>query len=156
MSTFGVACLFGEVALSRLSDCLGPNPVLLLGLVLFSAQFVGLAVFRDVTWIVVSFILAGVSNAIYDPALSAYILDITPPEHKAKVMGLKSTVGSLGNMVGPALIVLVAPLVRTQIVFLISAAFVFLLAFTPGLALRRPRLPAVGFFESQSAIAPNK
>lgn len=156
MSWFGGACTFGEFVLSRLSDRFGRKPVLVLGLVLFSAQFVGLAVFRDEIWIVVSFILAGLGNAIYDPALSAYILDIAPPEHKASVMGLKGTVGSLGNMLGPALVVLVAPVAGPQVVFLISAALVFLLAFTSGLALRAPQLPVIAQYQSRPTIAQNK
>lgn len=156
MSWFGGACMFGEFALSRLSDRFGRKPVLVLGLVLFSAQFVGLAIFRNATWIVLSFILAGLGNAIFDPALSAYILDITPPEHKASVIGLKCTVGSLGNMLGPALVVLVAPLVSPQLVFLISAALVFVLALTSGLALRTPLMSGVGLFRSQSVVAQNK
>lgn len=156
MSWFGGACMIGEFLLSRLSDRLGRKPVLVFGLALFSAQFVGLAVFQDVTWIVVSFILAGLGNAIYDPALIAYILDITPPEHKARVMGLKGTVGSLGNMLGPALVVLVAPVVGPQVVFLISAALVFILAFTSWLALRTPQSRGGALHESQSLVAQHK
>jgi DHA1 family multidrug resistance protein-like MFS transporter len=152
MSSFGVACMFGEFALGRLSDRLGRKPVLVVGLALFSAQFIGLAVFRDATWIVVSFILAGLGNAIYDPALSAYILDITPPEHKARAMGLKGTVGSLGNMLGPALVVLITPFVIPQVVFLISAGLVWILAFASGLALRAPKIPTAAHYESPSII----
>jgi MFS family permease len=59
MSIFGAAAMFGEFALGRLSDRWGRKPVLLLGLVLFSAQFLGLAVSDQFLWIVGSFILAG-------------------------------------------------------------------------------------------------
>jgi MFS family permease len=156
MSTYGVAFMFGEFALSHLSDRLGRKPVLVLGLALFSAQFVGLVIFRDVTWIVVSFILAGLGNALYDPALSAHILDITPSEHKARIMGIKSTVGSLGNLLGPALVVVFTPFVDPQIVFLISAGLVLMLAFTSGLALRTPQRPETTRYESQSAVLQHK
>ena len=139
MSTFGFACMVGEFCLGRLSDHLGRKPVLVLGLALFSAQFIGLVIFREVTWIVLSFILAGLGNAIFDPALSALILDLTPVEYTARMMGLKATLGSLGNMLGPALVVLVTPFVSPQVVFLISATFVLMLTLTSTFALRVPK-----------------
>ncbi|NJC98447.1 MAG: hypothetical protein C3F07_21675 [Anaerolineales bacterium] len=156
MSTYGVAFMCGEFTLSHLSDRFGRKPVLVLGLAFFSAQFIGLAIFRDVSWIVVSFILAGLGNAIYDPALSAHILDITPPEHKARVMGIKSTVGSLGNLLGPALLVLFTPFMGPQVVFLISAGLAWVLALTSGLGLRLPCHPVVTRYESEAAIPSHK
>jgi MFS transporter, DHA1 family, multidrug resistance protein len=141
MSTFGVAFMAGEFALGHLSDRLGRKPVLVLGLVLFSAQFIGLALFRDATWIVVSFSLAGLGNTLYDPALGALLLDVTPPDQTARTMGLKGMVGSLGNLLGPTTVVLFAPFVGPRTVFLIATALVLLLAFAAGLALR-PTLKA--------------
>lgn len=139
MSMYGIAFMSGEFALGQLSDRLGRKPVLVLGLLLFSSQFIGLVIFREVTWIVMSFILAGLGNALYDPALSAFILDITPPEHTASVMGLKGTAGSLGNLLGPGLVVLVTSFVRPRMVFSIATALVFVLTLTSGLMLRLPR-----------------
>lgn len=148
MSMFGLACTFGEFSLGQLSDRLGRKPVLVLGLALFSAQFVGLVIFRDVSWIVVSFIVAGLGNAIFDPALSALLLDITPPEHTGSIMGIKGTVGSIGNMLGPALVVMFTPVASPQVVFLISAALVFVLTFASGFGLRTPHLPKVAQYGS--------
>jgi MFS family permease len=139
MSAYGMAFMIGEFTLGQLSDRLGRKPVLVLGLALFSAQFIGLVIFRDPIWIVVSFILAGLGNALYDPALSALILDITPPEHTAGMLGLKSTAGSLGSLLGPALVVLMTPFATPQIVFLIAASLVAMLILTCGLALRLPK-----------------
>jgi MFS family permease len=138
MSTYGVALMLGEFALGQLSDRLGRKPVLVLGLALFSAQFIGLVIFRDVTWIVVSFVLAGLGNALYDPALSAIILDITQPKHTARIIGLKATAGSLGSMIGPALIVLFTPFINPQAVFLVAYALVIVLALASAFALRAP------------------
>lgn len=139
MSAYGVTFMLGEFALGRLSDRLGRKPVLVLGLALFSAQFAGLLIFRDATWIVLSFSLAGLGNALYDPALSALILDITPRTQTAGMLGLKGMAGSLGNLLGPSLLVLVTPFVTPQTVFLISAALVCVLVLASGLALRIPQ-----------------
>jgi MFS family permease len=152
MSTYGVAFMFGEFALGRLSDRLGRKPVLVLGLALFSAQFVGLVIFRDVTWIVVSFVLSGLGNALYDPALSALILDMTPPEHTASMLGLKGTAGSLGSLLGPALVVLFTPWVSPQVVFLIATALILMLTLASGLVLRLPASIEVAHHFSNAAV----
>jgi hypothetical protein len=67
-------------------------------------------------------------------------------------MGIKSTVGSLGNLLGPALVVLFTPFIGPQIVFLISAALIWMLTLASGLVLRTPQHPVVVQDESQSAI----
>ncbi|HEX6302834.1 MAG TPA: MFS transporter [Anaerolineales bacterium] len=152
MSTYGAAFMLGEFALGGLSDRLGRKPVLVLGLALFSAQFVGLVIFRQVTWIVASFVLAGLGNALYDPALSALILDITPSEHTASIIGLKSTAGSLGTLLGPALVVLFTPFISPRGVFLIATALVFVLTLASGLVLRLPERFEVTQNFSETAV----
>ena len=114
----------GEFMLGRWSDRRGRKPVLMLGLGLFISQFVGLALFQDFTWITLSFVLAGLGNAIYDPALSAYLLDIAPADHQARTMGIKSTIGSLGSVLGPALVVVFTPSLRPQHIFGAAAILV--------------------------------
>jgi MFS transporter, DHA1 family, multidrug resistance protein len=138
MSAYAVTFMAGEFALGQLSDRLGRKPVLLLGLALFSAQFVGLVMFHDLPWIVASFTLAGLGNALYDPALGAMILDITPTEHTGSMMGLKSTAGSIGNLLGPALVTILTPSVGPQAIFFMAAALVAMLVVVSGLALRLP------------------
>lgn len=155
MSTYGVACMAGEFALGGLSDRFGRKPVLVLGLALFSAQFLGLVMFRQAAWIVAGFILAGLGNAIFDPALSAFILDITPSEHKAGSLGLKNMLASLGNLLGPALVVLVAPFVGPRLEFLISACLVFGLAGLSVLSLRKPQVRDAGLEPQPAAPGQN-
>jgi len=151
MGAYGLAFMSGEFALGQISDRLGRKPVLVLGLAFFSVQFVGLVLFRDATWITISFALAGLGNAIYDPALGALLLDITPPESSARILGLKTAVGSLGNMLGPGLVVLVTPFLSPQAVFLVSTVLVFMLIFATGLGLRSPYTPMATRFRPQSA-----
>ncbi|MGE5072001.1 MAG: MFS transporter [Anaerolineae bacterium] len=128
MSTYGIAMMLGEFGLGRLSDRLGRKPVIVGGLLLFSAQFVGLAFSRDATVIALAFVIAGLGNALFDPALSASVLDLAPAEHRARLLGLKSTVGSVGSIAGPALVVMVGPLLQAQGIFLAASAIVFVIA----------------------------
>ncbi len=109
ISLYGVTVMLGEFSLSHLSDLVGRKPVLAFGLVLFSAQFLGLAFTEDYVWIACSFVMAGAGNAIYDPALSALFMDLAPESYKSRFMGLKTTVASQGSMAGPALVVLATP-----------------------------------------------
>jgi DHA1 family multidrug resistance protein-like MFS transporter len=132
----------GEFGLSQLSDRWGRKPVILLGLALFSAQFIGLAFSRDYIMIAAAFLVAGLGNALFDPALSAAILEISSAEHRARLLGIKSTASSLGNILGPGLIVLFTAWLNARGIFLISVGVVLLtilVTFTSRLA----RLPAV-------------
>ena len=114
----------GEFGFGRSSDRLGRKPVIVVGVLLFLAQFVGLAVFRNSLWIAVSFVIAGFGNALYDPALTASILDIAPVEHQARNLGIKSTAASLGNILGPALVVLINPYLDARQIFLAAISMV--------------------------------
>jgi MFS family permease len=137
ISAYGVAMMLGEFFLGRLSDRLGRKPVLVLGLALFSAQFAGLVLTRNYAWLAAGFIVAGLGNALYDPPLNALFLDLAPQAHKGRVMGMKSTAGSLGSMIGPALVVLLAPRLLPQGIFLISLLIVLLVTLLSFLALQR-------------------
>ena len=138
LSAYAVAFMVCAFALGHLSDRLGRKPVLALGLALFSAQFAGLLIFRDLALIMVSFIVAGLGNALYEPTLSAILLDITPAEHSAGIQGVRSTAGSLGGMLGPGLVVLLTPVLSARAGFLMAAAVVVLLALASGLVFRAP------------------
>jgi MFS family permease len=156
MSTYGIAMALGEFGLSHLSDRLGRKPVILLGLALFSAQFIGLAFFRNYMLIAVSFVIAGLGNALFDPAISASILDIAPAKYLARLMGIKSTAGSLGSIIGPALIVLFSSSVNAGTFFLISAGVVLLtvlLGLTVRIGTQSPRNESGSNFTQEKTIA---
>jgi MFS family permease len=135
MSTYGIALMLGEIALGHLSDRLGRRPLIVLGAILFSAQFFGLAFFRSYLWLSLSFVIAGLGNALYDPALSASILDISPQEHQARIQGIRSAIGSVGAIFGSALAILAASFPNTQIIFL-GGAGAALLAASVGLFVK--------------------
>jgi MFS transporter, DHA1 family, multidrug resistance protein len=130
MSIYGIASTIGGFTLARLSDRWGRKTALLGGLGLVTCQYLGMLFFRPYVWIAVSFGLAGLGNALYDPALSAALLDISPPEHRARTMGVRSMAASLGNVLGPALVVILAPFLQTQGVFMVAAGLVALAGVT--------------------------
>lgn len=151
MSIYGAALMAGEFTLGRLSDRLGRKPVLVLGMVLFSAQFLGLAFLRDAFWIGLAFLLAGLGNALFDPALSAHLLDIVPGEHKARFLGIKSTAASLGALLGPAQVVLAASFMGPHEVFLVASASVVVLTLASAAALTRPVRSSTSVFYSPAS-----
>lgn len=102
----------------------------------YPEQLDRLTTFFRLLWILLSLAVAGLGNALYDPALSAMILDITPPERTAAMLGVKSTAGSLGSTLGPALLMLMTT--GPQVGFLAATALVVVLAMASGLALRPP------------------
>jgi MFS transporter, DHA1 family, multidrug resistance protein len=128
MSVYGISLTLGEFGLGRLSDRLGRKPVILLGLVLFSAQFLGLALSRNYLVIAAAFLVAGLGNGLYDPAVSAAVLDLAPRGRQASLLGIKSTAGSLGSILGPGLIVLFTSWLDAGGIFLISFGVVLLTA----------------------------
>jgi MFS family permease len=75
---------------------------------------------------------------LYDPALSALFLDLAPEAHKGRVMGVKSTLASLGSLAGPALVVAIVAHLRPQGLFLISLTLVGLVTLLAGVLLRVP------------------
>ena len=93
----------------------------------------------DVYWVIIAaFIIAGVGEALLNPALSAAYLDITPEEHRSRAMGIKTAIGSLGSLLAPALVTILIRFVPPQDMFLISAALILLTALVVFIALRLP------------------
>jgi MFS family permease len=124
MSTYGIAMTLGELLLGQISDRVGRKPVILVGLALFSAQFLGLAFFENYLLIAISFTIAGLGNALFDPALVASILDISPEQHRARILGVRSMFGSLGSILGPALVALLNASLNARSIFLVSVGVV--------------------------------
>ncbi len=138
ISFYGWATLVGSLTLGQSSDRLGRKPVLIVGLILHAAQYVGLML-TNVFWVIIAaFIIAGLGEALVNPALSAAYLDITPEEHRSRAMGIKGAVGSLGSLLAPALVMVVVGYVPPQSVFLISAVLILSTALLVFIALRLP------------------
>lgn len=85
----------------RLSDHFGRRPLLLVSIAMTSVGFAGYAVAPTFAWLVVSRVFAGMATANIAIA-QAYIADVTPPEGRAKGMGLIGAAFGLGFILGPA------------------------------------------------------
>lgn len=101
--------------LGRLSDRVGRRPVLLMSLLGTSLGFLlmgfahrlpfGFALFGlspVIVWLFVARIIDGISGGNISTA-QAYIADVTPPDQRAKGMGLIGAAFGLGFIFGPAL-----------------------------------------------------
>ena len=138
ISCYGWATLVGSLTLGRSSDRFGRKPILIIGLVLHSAQYGGLLL-SDVFWVLIAaFIIAGLGEALVNPALSAAYLDITPEEHRSRAIGIKTAVGSLGSLLAPALVTVFASYLQPQSAFIVSAVFILLTAVVVLILLRLP------------------
>lgn len=145
ISVYGWATLVGSLSLGRSSDRFGRRPILVVGLVLHAAQYAGLMLSDVYAVIVATFVVAGLGEALVTPALTAAYLDITPPAHRSRAMGMKAAVASLGSLLAPALAIAVVRSAPAQRAFLLSAALVLAAALVVLVGLRtpRPREPSV-------------
>ncbi|MDJ0497334.1 MAG: MFS transporter [Acidimicrobiia bacterium] len=138
ISAYGWATLIGSLTLGRSSDRFGRKPILVIGIILHSAQYVGLML-TGTYWVVIgAFVIAGLGEALVNPALSAAYLDITPEEHRSRAMGIKTAVGSLGSLLAPALVTIMIRYVPPQGMFFISASLILITALVVFVALRLP------------------
>ncbi|HEX8908952.1 MAG TPA: MFS transporter [Anaeromyxobacteraceae bacterium] len=86
----------------RLSDRYGRRPLLLLSIVMTAVAFLGYALAPSFGWLLASRLFAGAATANIAIA-QAYIADVTPPEGRARGMGLIGAAFGLGFILGPAM-----------------------------------------------------
>ncbi len=86
----------------RLSDRYGRRPLLLLSIAMTAMGFAGYALAPDFRWLLASRLFAGAATANIAIA-QAYIADVTPPEGRARGMGIIGAAFGLGFVLGPAI-----------------------------------------------------
>ena len=86
----------------RLSDRVGRRPIILLGLLGSSVSYLVFGLANSLIVLFLSRILAGIAGANISTA-QAYIADSTPPEGRAKGMGMIGAAYGLGFIFGPAI-----------------------------------------------------
>jgi MFS family permease len=83
----------------HLSDRLGRKSVMVAGLLLYMAVYIGFALTADVVMIWISFALYGIYAAMTEGVSKAWISDLVPNERRGLAIGLHATLGSLGALV---------------------------------------------------------
>jgi len=145
VAAYGVAMFLGQTTLGQLSDRVGRRPVIVVGVLLNSMLYAGLAFLTNFAVIIVVSAVAGLGAALSAPALSASLFDITADKHRSRVMGIKNAALSLGGVLGPFLVVFATQLTTPRGVFLIAGGLVLLGGLLALLLLR----PAQSGYQAQ-------
>ena len=144
MGCYSLAQFVSSPLLGRLSDKIGRRPVLLVSLACSTAAYIWIG-FADALWMLFAArVLAG-AGAGNIAAAQAYITDVTPPEQRAKAMGMIGAAFGVGFTLGPAIGGFVAGSEQTTAALARPAflsAGLSLIAFLLVLALLKESLPA--------------
>jgi MFS transporter, DHA1 family, tetracycline resistance protein len=114
----------------RLSDRYGRRPLILVSLAGSCIGFLIFGLAGSLPALFLGRMVAGIAGAII-PTTNAYVADVTPPEGRAKGMGLVGAAFGLGFILGPAIGGILAPYGYNKPVLLASlmAAINFVFAF---------------------------
>ena len=102
MASYSLLQLVAAPLWGRLSDQYGRRPILILSLIGSVASYLWLG-FADALWMLFAARALQGAMAGNIAAAQAYIADVTPPERRAKGMGLIGAAFGLGFVIGPAL-----------------------------------------------------
>ena len=108
MASYSAMQFIFSPILGRISDRVGRRPVLLISIAGSVAGFVLFALAHSLAWLFASRLLAGICGGNVATA-QAVIADTTPPEKRARGMGLIGAAFGLGFIAGPALAGVLAP-----------------------------------------------
>jgi len=144
LGCYSLAQFVAAPLLGRLSDRLGRRPVLLLSLASSVGAYLWMG-FASALWMLFAARLLAGAGAGNIAAAQAYITDVTPPEERAKGMGMIGAAFGVGFTFGPAIGGFVAGAEQTTAALARPAflsASLSALAFVLVLALLKESLPA--------------
>jgi MFS family permease len=136
---YGITSVIGQMGLGQLSDKWGRKPLIIAGLIPNMLFFGGLAVLTDYYAMMIGAAFAGLGNALIAPAANAFYLDITAEEHRSRVIGVKGSFWSLGGVLGPLAVAVVAGIMAPQQVFWIASGMVLVALVLAVIFLREPQ-----------------
>ncbi|MGP0065589.1 MAG: MFS transporter [Isosphaeraceae bacterium] len=126
-SAYPMCQLVAGPILGRLSDRYGRRPLLIFSQAGTALSFLILGLSRDFRVMLLARMLDGASGGNILVA-QAYVADVTPPEHRARGMGLIGMAFGMGFVLGPLMggLILSLPLgedLRLRLPFLVAAGF---------------------------------
>jgi multidrug resistance protein len=139
VGVYGLAMVFGQTVLGQASDRFGRKPIIVVGLLLNTTLYFGIATVTAFPLMLLVCAVAGLGAALISPALSAFYLDITPEQHRSRVVGIKESSLSLGGVAGPLLVVVAAGFTTPKGIFIIAGLIMLFGTLLALAVLRSPR-----------------
>jgi MFS family permease len=133
-AAYALGALIALLTTGRLSDHLGRRPVLMLGIVVQIAAMIAFIAAQDVSMLYAARTLQGVGTGIGSAAISAWLLDLQPPENArlGSVVGGIAPIAGLGTgALGSGLLVQYAPDPLHLVFWLLTILFALALAAMP-------------------------
>ncbi|HTW51070.1 MAG TPA: MFS transporter [Stellaceae bacterium] len=102
MATYSFVQMLSAPVWGRLSDRVGRRPVLMISMAAAALAYLWLG-FADAMWMLFAARALGGACAGNIAAAQAYVADVTPPEKRARGMGMIGAAFGIGFIIGPAL-----------------------------------------------------
>jgi DHA1 family multidrug resistance protein-like MFS transporter len=122
-SVFFLAPIMVQYPLGWLVDRWGRVPLLLLGTASHAVIGVAYIVFNTPVELIALRFLEGVTVAAIQPAMFAYVADVTSPEHRSEAYGVLGSVMNGGLLIGPLIGGIVGQNAGFAAAYIFSAAF---------------------------------
>jgi DHA1 family tetracycline resistance protein-like MFS transporter len=122
VGAYGLAMVFGQLVLGRSSDRFGRKPIIVLGILVTTTLYAGLAFVTLYPAMLLVAAVAGLGAALISPALSSFYLDITDEQYRSRILGVKESSAALGGVVGPLLLVAVSAFMAPKGIFIFAGA----------------------------------
>ena len=103
MGSFAVGLLLARTRFGRLADRRGRKIVLLIGTTVAMTAPVGYMFASSIPVLIGLRMFHGLSIAAFTTAYAAFVVDVSPPEHRGEVIGYMTLTQPVGVAVGPAL-----------------------------------------------------
>lgn len=138
VGVYGIAIVAGQWFLSPLSDRYARKPIIIIGMILNSILYIGLAFITNFYVLLAGALIAGLGEALMMPSLSAFYMDIADQRYRSRVLGFKESAASLGGVMGPLSIALVTSAMTSKTIFLIAFLIMGITALMALLLLNEP------------------